>query len=127
MQAACQKCRAELKFESKSGYKRLDLYHINGNRRLPGSPWMSIPLTNALGVTSGKQHTITRAKHTFLVGGWYTREKGVVYKREEGEVYKREEGREKGEVYKIEEGREREGREEDRVILVERTERQREG
>jgi hypothetical protein len=28
---------------------------------------MTIPLTNALGVTSGKHHTITRAKYTFLV------------------------------------------------------------
>ncbi|CAI8023026.1 hypothetical protein GBAR_LOCUS13483, partial [Geodia barretti] len=64
--ATCQKCRAELKFESKSGFKRLELYHIHGNRRMPGSPWMTIPLTNALGVTSGKQHTITRAKYTFM-------------------------------------------------------------
>ena len=66
---------AQLKFESASGLKRLDLYPVNGNRRLPGSPSTTVPLTHALGAISGKHHAITRAKHTFLVrilieGGW---------------------------------------------------------
>jgi hypothetical protein len=80
--ATCQKCRADLKFESKSGFKRLELYHIHGNRRMPGSPWMTIPLTNALGVTSGKQHTITRAKYTFMVRQCGKKERNVREERE---------------------------------------------
>ena len=62
-----QKYTAMLKFESISGMKRLDLYPIHGNKRVPGSPSSTILLTRALGVADGKQNAISRAKHTFQV------------------------------------------------------------
>jgi hypothetical protein len=64
---ACQKCKAQLRFESRSGVKRLDLYPVQGNKRFPGSPSTTIPLSHALGATDGRHHSITRAKHTFLI------------------------------------------------------------
>lgn len=66
-QTSSQQYNAHLKFESSSGPKRLDLYPLHGNPKLPGAPSTTIPLTHVLGVISNKQHHISRTKNTFQV------------------------------------------------------------
>lgn len=65
-QTSSQQYTAHLKFESCSGPKRLDLYPLHGNRKLPGAPSTTIRLTHVLGVVSNK-HSVSRTKNTFQV------------------------------------------------------------
>ena len=66
-QTLCQQYTAQLKFESASGHKRLELHPPHGNKKLPGSPSTIIRLTHVLEINNGKQHALSRTKNSFQV------------------------------------------------------------
>ena len=66
-QTSSQQYTAQLKFESASGPKRIDFYHLQSNRALSGRPLATVPLTHVLGVNTTRQHGLSRIKNAFQV------------------------------------------------------------